>query len=141
MAAGVFGGTVDATIDADEGARAVEASWTDIDLGALLAALKRSDPFTGRATGRATIRVPSTDAAVGAGELTLRGAAWQPPLDELADVLLHADTATLRWNLGDHRLEIPGFELHGEELDMTARGQVRIAEQFGQSPLRFPRHH
>ena len=135
VAAGVFGGTVDSRIDADEGAKSIEASWTDIDLGLLLAALKRSDPLTGRATGRVTLRVGSTDAAAGEGELTLRGAAWDPPQDELADVLLHADTATLRWNLAEHRLEIASFELHGEEVDMTARGQVKVAEQFGQSPL------
>jgi len=135
VAAGIFDGTVDSSIDANEGAKAVEASWTDIDLGALLGALNRNDPLTGRATGRATLRVPSTGTAAGEGELTFRGATWQPPLDELADVPLHADTATLRWNLGEHRLEIASFALHGEEVEMTARGQVRIAEQLGQSPL------
>jgi hypothetical protein len=122
VAAGVFGGTVDSRIDADEGAKSVEASWTDIDLRLLLAALKRSDPLTGRATGRVTLRVPSTDAAVGEGELTLRGAAWDPPLDELADVLPRRYRHP-SWNLAEHRLEIASFELHGEEVDMTARGR------------------
>ena len=135
VAAGVFGGTIDAHVDASETAKAVDAAWSDIDLGQLLAALQRQDPLTGRATGRATIRVPATDLASGEGELTLRDASWQPPLDALEDVPVHADTAELRWNLGERRLEIVRFDLRGEEVDVTAHGQVRLAEQLGKSPL------
>jgi type II secretion system protein N len=133
--AGVFGGTVDARIDAVGSGRSLEASWTDIDVARLLAALQRDDPLAGRATGRATLRLPLVDPASGDGELVLRAVSWQPPLEALDDVPLHADTATLRWALADHRVEVSTVDLRGDELDLTAAGAVRLAQQVGDSTL------
>jgi type II secretion system protein N len=135
VAAGVFGGTVDARLDVGDSGRTVDASWTDVDVGRLLAALQRDDPLAGRATGRAALHLPIADAASGQGELTLRAASWQPPLDVLEDVPLHADRTTLRWTLGDRRLDVSSFDLRGEEVDVTAQGQLRLAENLGRSTL------
>jgi type II secretion system protein N len=135
VAAGVFGGETDARIDVDGGRRNIDVTWTDIDVGSLLDAVQRDDPLTGRSTGHALLRLPSTDPASGEGELTLRGATWQPPVEALEDVPLHADTAMLRWSLGDRRLQLSSLDVRGEEVDLTAQGQVRLAQALGASAL------
>jgi type II secretion system protein N len=132
VAAGVFGGTVDGRITTGADGQTVDVSWTEVDVGRLLASLQRQDPLRGRATGRLALHLPISDPASGEGELTLRAASWQLPLE---DVPLHADTATLRWTLGDRRVEVSSVDLRGEEIDLTAQGQIRLAQALGGSAL------
>ena len=135
VAAGVFGGAVDGRLDAGDSARSIDVTWTDVDVGRLLAALQREDPIAGRATGRATLRLAATGPASGDGELTRRAASWQPPFAVLEDVPLHADSAMLRWTIGDGRLDVSSVDVRGEEVDLTAQGQVRLADDLGHSAL------
>ncbi len=136
VAAGVFGGSVDGELDAGDAGRTVEMTWADVDVARLLAALQRDDPLAGLMTGRAAVRLPRTGSASGDGELTLRTASWQPPIAALEDVPLHADRATLRWSLADGRLELSSADLRGEELDLTAQGQIELADgDLGRSVL------
>lgn len=135
VAAGVFGGEIDGRIDLGDTGRRADVSWTDVEVAGLLDALQRHDPLTGRATGRAALQIPAAAPASGEGQLTLRDATWAPPLDALEEVPLHADTVDLQWTLGDHRLDIARFDVAGEEVDLTAKGQVRLAAQLGRSAL------
>lgn len=135
VAAGAFGGTVAGRLDAGDSGRSIDVTWTDVDVGRLLVALQRGDSLAGRATGRTALRLARTDPASGNGELTLRAASWQAPLDALRHVPLHADSATLRWTLGDGRLDVSRADWRGAELDLTAQGQVRLADDLGRSVL------
>ncbi len=140
VAAGVFGGEVNATIDAGRTGQTtldatVDASWHDVDVASLLAALERHDPLTGTATGTARLRLPVSNPITGTGDgdVTLRGASWRPPLPGLGDVPVHADAATARWRLRDGRLEVTHAETRGGELDATAAGHVTLAEPLEKS--------
>jgi type II secretion system protein N len=135
VTARVFGGEMDARLDVGPGPQTVDVSWTDVDLGGLLAAVEREEPLAGRTTGRAALNLPRTDPPSGQGELTLRGASWEPPFHALGAVQLHADNATLHWTLGQRRLEVTRFDLRGDEVDMTAEGDLEIAPVIGQSVL------
>lgn len=135
VAAGLFDGEVDARLDLQERGRRADLSWSDIDVASLLAAFQREDPLAGRTTGRAAVHLPAGSPASGDGELTLREAMWEPPIEALADVPLHAETAEIAWTLGDRRLAITRGDVAGEELDLTAQGQVRLDESFGASAL------
>jgi type II secretion system protein N len=135
VGAGVFGGMIDARIGADGGGPVIDLSWTDVEVGRLLAALERDDPLSGRSTGSAALRLPVADAASGSGEVTLRTAVWQLPFEMLEDVPLHADQATLRWSLAEQRLQVASLDVRGEEIDLTARGQVKLAPALGASAL------
>jgi type II secretion system protein N len=135
VSAGVFGGTVEGQIATDATAQLLDASWTDIDVADLLTALQREGTLTGRSTGRATLRLPISDPASGNGDLTLRSAAWQPPLEALEDVPIHADQATVRWALADGRVQLSNAEMRGEEVDVTAQGTLRLAQAIGASSI------
>ena len=135
VSAGVFGGTIEGRIASDATAQLLDASWTDIDVGDLLRALQRDGALTGRSTGHATLRLPVSDQASGEGDLTLRSAAWQPPLEALEDVPIHADQATVRWTLADGRVQLSNVDLRGEEVDATAQGTLRLAQAIGASSL------
>ena len=66
----------------------------------------------------------------GEGELTLRGgvlAATARRLDDVAAARRHAPRCA--GASATHVSTLASFDLHGEELDMTARGQVRLAER------------
>ena len=78
----------------------------------------------------AIVRLPMTEPPSGEVEVTLRSASWQPPLDALDDVPIHADTASLRWTLGDQSLRLAAVNLRGEELDLTAQGLDGVAERL-----------
>ena len=128
---------MDARIDPSGLRHTVDVSWTDLDVGRLLTILQVGDALRGRVTGRLGLRLPTTDPAGGdgEGELTLRSASWQPRLRALEHVALHAETVTLRWVLGDRRFQLSSFDLRGEELDLTAQGQVLLAEALRGSML------
>ena len=131
----MFGGTIEARLEPNTEGQLIDLSWNDLDVASLLTALQRHDPLTGRSTGRATLRLPTAGPASGDGELTMRAAVWEPPFAALDGVPLHADTATLRWTLGDQRIEVPSFVVRGEEMDVNAQGQMRLSQVFGASTL------
>jgi type II secretion system protein N len=133
VAAGVFGGTIDGTITAEPAAQLVDVSWTDVDVAGLLAAIQREGLLTGRSTGHASLRLPLSDPASGEGDFTLRAAAWQPPLEALQDVPIHADRASVRWTLADGRVQLSSLDVRGEEVDLTAQGTLRLEQAIGAS--------
>jgi type II secretion system protein N len=128
VAAGVLGGTIDANLGLDDGAQTIELTWADLDVERLLATLRRPERLSGRSSGSTGLRVAEGAPASGSGEMVLRDAVWQPPLDVLADLPLHADRATLRWGLADRRVEVASFDLHGREMNLAASGQVHVAD-------------
>jgi type II secretion system protein N len=137
ITARVFGGEIQANLDvgARAGTQTFDLSWTDVELGPLLKAFEREDGLAGRATGRAALTLPKADAPSGQGELTLRGASWDPPIYALEGLQLHAQNATLHWTLGQRRFQLTRLDLHGDEVDMTSEGNVDIAPVIGQSPI------
>jgi type II secretion system protein N len=135
VSARVFGGTAEGGIATDATAQLLDASWSDVDVGDLLRALQREGLLTGRSTGHATLRLPMSDPASGEGELTLRSAAWQPPLEALEDVPIHADQATVRWTLADGRVQLSNVDMRGDEVDVTAQGTLRLAQAIGASSI------
>jgi type II secretion system protein N len=128
VAAGLLGGTIDANLGLDGGAQTIDLTWADLDVGRLLARLQRPDRLSGRSSGSTDLRVAAGAPASGSGEVVLRDAVWQPPIDVLADLPLHADRATLRWGLADRRVEVASFDLHGREMNLAASGQVHVAD-------------
>jgi len=135
VAAGALGGTIDGSLDLDRGARTVELTWADLDVGRLLAALHRPDQLSGRASGSTGLRVPATDAASGSGEVVLQDAVWQPALGAFEDLPLHAERATLRWTLADGRFDVAALEVRGREMNVAASGQVHLAGAAAASTL------
>jgi type II secretion system protein N len=135
VSATVFGGTIEGRIATDGTAQLLDAAWSDIDVGDLLTVLQRERLVTGRSTGRATLRLPASDPASGEGDLTLRSAAWQPPLEALEDLPIHADQATLRWTLADRRVQLSNVDMRGEEVDVTAQGTLGLERAIGASPI------
>jgi type II secretion system protein N len=135
VAAGVFGGTMDGEIATDGSAQILDVSWTDVDVGDVLAALRRGGLLTGRSTGHATVHLPAFDPPSGEGDLTLRSAAWQPPLEALEDVPIHADQTTLRWTLADGRVHLSNVDMRGQEIDLTAQGTLALAQAASASTV------
>jgi type II secretion system protein N len=135
LAAGLLGGTVDARLDTDRDVQTVEFTWTDLDLERLLAALQRGDRVSGRASGSTGLRLTAADSASGSGEIVLRDAAWQPSLGALADAPVHAEHATLRWDLADRRLSVAAFDLQGREMNLAASGHIEVAAALDASTL------
>jgi type II secretion system protein N len=135
VAAGVFGGTMDGQIATDGAAQVLDVSWTDVAVGDLLAVLQRADLLTGRSTGHATLHLPASDPPSGEGDLTLRSAAWQPPLEALEDVPIHADQTTLRWTLADGRVHLSSVDMRGQEMDLTAQGTLALAQAASASTI------
>jgi type II secretion system protein N len=135
LAAGLLGGTVDARLGTDGGAQTIELTWADLDLGRLLAALQRGDRVSGRASGSTGLRLTAGDAPSGSGELVLRDAVWHPSLGALADAPVHAEHATLRWDLADRRLSVAAFDLQGQEMHLAASGHIQVAAALDASTL------
>jgi type II secretion system protein N len=135
VAAGLLGGTVDARLGTDGGAQTIELTWADLDVGRLLAALQRDDRLSGRASGSSGLRVMVGDSASGSGEIVLRDAVWQPSLGALADAPVHAERATLRWDLAGRRLSVAAFDLRGQEMNLAASGHVQVAAALDASTL------
>ena len=133
---GACGGTVEGDIDAEGGAPRVVATWTDVDLAHCPPLAIKGGALAGHTTGTATVRVPTGGQPSGAGELTFRNAAWQvdqpstPGLDAL-----HADRATLKWNLHEGRLTLEHLDLRGPELEVRGTGTARLTGNMRRSPL------
>jgi len=135
LAAGLLGGTVDARLGTDGGAQTIEVTWADLDLGSLLAALQRGDRVSGRASGSTGLRVTAGNPPSGSGEIVLRDAIWQPSLGALADAPVHAERATLRWDLAGRSLSVAAFDLQGREMNLAASGHVQVAAALDASTL------
>ena len=135
LAAGLLGGTVDARLGTDGGAQTIEVTWADLDLGRLLAALQRGDRVSGRASGSTGLRVTAGNPPSGSGEIVLRDAIWQPSLGALADAPVHAERATLRWDLAGRSLSVAAFDLQGREMNLAASGHVQVAAALDASTL------
>jgi type II secretion system protein N len=135
LAAGLLGGTADARLGTDGGVQSIELTWADLDLGQVLAALQRGDRVSGRASGSTGLRVTAGDSASGSGEIVLRDAVWQPSLGALADAPVHADRATLRWDLDGRHLAVAAFELQGREINLAAKGNIQVAAALDASTL------
>jgi len=135
LAAGLLGGTVDARLGTDGGAQTIEVTWADLDLGRLLAALQRGDRVSGRASGSTGLRVTAGNPPSGSGEIVLRDAIWQPSLGALADAPVHAERATLRWDLAGRSLSVAAFDLQGREMNLAASGHVQVATALDASTL------
>jgi type II secretion system protein N len=145
LAAGLLGGTVDARLGTGGGVQTVELTWTDLDLERLLAALQRGDRLavvvhstmrlSGRASGSTGLRLTAGNLPSGSGEIVLRDAVWQPSLGALADAPVHAEHATLRWDLADRRLSVAAFDLQGREMHLAASGHIQVAAELPASTL------
>jgi type II secretion system protein N len=135
LAAALLGGTVDARLGTDRDVQTVEFTWTDLDLERLLATLQRGDRVSGRASGSTGLRLTAADSPSGSGEIVLRDAVWQPSLGALADAPVHAEHATLRWDLADRRLSVAAFDLQGREMNLAASGHIEVAAALDASTL------
>jgi type II secretion system protein N len=135
IAAGLLGGTVDARVGTDGAAQTVELIWADLDLERLLAALQSGERVSGRASGSTGLRLTAGDSPIGSGEIVLRDAVWQPSLGALADAPVHAEHATLRWDLADRRLSVAAFDLQGREMNLAASGHIQVAAALDASTL------
>jgi len=100
-----------------------------------LAALQRGDRVSGRASGSTGLRVTAGNPPSGSGEIVLRDAIWQPSLGALADAPVHAERATLRWDLAGRSLSVAAFDLQGREMNLAASGHVQVAAALDASTL------
>ena len=73
--------------------------------------------------------------ASGAGELTLRGAVWQPPLAALEDVPLHAEQRHPALDARRRSRELSSFDMHGRGDGHDGERQVRLRRRSGASTL------
>jgi type II secretion system protein N len=137
VAVRVFDGDLDAHFDAGPGDNRIDVTWTDLDIERLVVALERDRDIVvdGRFTGRVALKVTRADPPSGDGEITVRSGSWKLPFPPLTGVRLHADDGTLQWSLFQRRLEVTNLALHGNEVDMSVQGFIRIAPEVMRSPL------
>lgn len=137
VALGACGGTVEATLAAEDGADVARIAWRQVDLGNCPPLGMTGEAIAGLAEGSATLRRVPARPLAGDGTVTIRGAAWRaagrvPGLD-----VLHADPALVRWRLAEGRLVLDGIDLHGPELAASGSGTLRLARALGDSALDF----
>lgn len=130
-------GSIEGTLDLQNNVREFDLEWERVDLATCLPMAGVRWPISGRATGTARLVLPATAAAEGEGEIQLEHAAWEPPLPQFEDLPLRADTAGLRWTLKDQRLVVADVAAGGPDLDLKAQGDIRLAQSFEQSPIKF----
>jgi type II secretion system protein N len=127
VGAGICLGSVEGSLEMEDQKQVLDAKWTDIDVATCLGLVGAPVQVSGRSTGTVAARLlPNAGPESGAGEITLRSAAWAPPLPQLEDVVLHADNALLRWTLAGPTLTLSEVRSSGPELDLTAQGTIRI---------------
>lgn len=139
LGAGVCLGEVEGSLEMEDQKQVLDASWKDIDVATCLGLIGAPVQVSGRSTGMVDAKLlPNAGPESGAGEIALRTAAWAPPLPQLEDVVLHADTALLRWTLAGPMLTLSEVRASGPELALTAQGTIRIdARNRGGSALRL----
>lgn len=138
VGAGICLGTVEGSLEKDDKAQVLDASWTDIDVATCLGLLGGPVKASGRTTGTVNARMLPSGPESGGGEIALRQAAWAPPLPQLEDVVLHADTALLRWTLAGPALTLSEVRASGPELVLAAQGTIRLdARNRGASAMRI----
>ncbi len=130
VASAICGGTVSASVDPEPTSASIgiDATWNDVDLGACLPPLGGGMTLAGHATGHGTARAGRGNHPTGQGELQLRDAVWRHEGDAAPPGLdvVHADTATVRVNVDDERLQLEGVDVRGPELELTGGGTMRI---------------
>jgi type II secretion system protein N len=128
LASALCGGTVEGSISADRTAATIDATWTDLDVGACvpsaaIAGLTLAGRVSGHATAHAGGGVPPT----GQGELRVRDGLWErEPSDQPELDGLHVDAGALRWSADGERLQLEGLELRGPELALQGGGTIRL---------------
>lgn len=137
VAAGMCGGTIETHLDVDGSARAVDATWSDVDVATCLGMVPASVAVTGRSSGQTVLTWSATAAPVGSGSVSLRDGTWQPPLEELEELPIHADAATVDWNLTDKEITVTTLTVRGPDVDVSAQGNAQLAGTLGASPLRM----
>ncbi len=138
VGAGLCLGSVEGSLESDANAQVLGATWEDIDLGTCLPMIGSPFAMSGRSTGTIDLRILPAGPESGSGELRLRGAAWAPPLPDLEDVVLHADTALVTWSLAGPTLTLTEVAADGPELTLAASGTVRLdPRNRGASALRL----
>jgi type II secretion system protein N len=130
-------GEIDGSFDLQNNVRRFDVEWENVDLATCLPMLGHKLPLSGRTTGTAELTLPATSPAQGEGEVSLKHVMFQPPLPQFEDLPLRADTAGLRWTLKEQRLVLADVAVDGPDLQLTAQGDLRVAQSFEQSPVRF----
>jgi len=116
-------GTANADFDlGDEGT--LDVTFAGLDLVVCLAPFALRDSVTGRATGRATLRVTPA-AHLWTGVLDLADARWQAR-NVPSHLALRADRASLRWRLDDV-LYVDDLTLANDEFTASGSGTLRFA--------------
>jgi type II secretion system protein N len=137
VGAGICLGSIEGTLELEGKTQVLDASWKDIDVATCLGLFRAPIRVSGRTTGSVDARMLPAGPESGAGEISLRSAAWAPPLPQLEDVILHADNALVRWALAGPTLTLSEVRASGPELALTAQGTVRIdARNRGASAMR-----
>jgi type II secretion system protein N len=139
VAAAICLGTIQGSLEQDDKMQVLDAHWADIDIATCLGLFPTPFRISGRTTGNVGARLlPKAGPESGGGEVTLRSAAWAPPLPQLQDVILHADSALVRWTLAGPMLTLTEVRASGSELSLEASGTIRFdAKNRGNSPMRI----
>jgi type II secretion system protein N len=135
LATAICRGRIDATVAADGPANRVDLSWQDIDLGDCPPLATNDVALAGHTDGDARIRLASGTPPSGAGEVRFRDASWSLPRPLIDLHVLHAEAASVRWDLQDSRLVLDAVDLRGPELEVTGRATFRLAGSLGRSGL------
>lgn len=129
------GGRAEGLVTAEAGATAIDARWENHDLARCKVLPLGAGALTGHSRGTARLRLVPGAPTEGSGDLELRDAAWQG-MGRLALIgAVHADVATVRWQLDDGRIAIEDLDLKGPEVLVTGGGTVELAEPFPASRL------
>lgn len=131
-------GDVAFDVDDDGATQALDAAWSDLDLGACLQRLGAPAMLAARASGSLLLRQARGEARPsGNGELAMRDVVWETPFERLERALLHADSAVVRWTLAGERLTFQELDVRGPDLELDAGGDVLLARSLGQAQLRL----
>jgi type II secretion system protein N len=136
VGAAVCAGTVEATVDDDGATKALDARWDDVDVATCLPWLTTQVELGGRATGTTALRLgPQGGIPLGTLDVTIRSMLWRPPLEDLEDVLVHADTATLTLAVEPERLVLQRLAVAGPDIDVDGSGTAKRAQALGDARL------
>ncbi|MCW5893624.1 MAG: type II secretion system protein GspN [bacterium] len=130
-------GEIGGSFDLQNNVRTFDVDWKNVDLATCLPMFGQPLPLSGRTTGETRLVLPVTSPAEGDGELEIRHVTFEPPLPQFEDLPLRADRAGLRWTLKDQRLVVGDVGAEGPDLQLTAQGEMRLAQSFEQSTLRL----
>lgn len=130
-------GEIDGSFDLQNNVRTFDVAWEHVDLATCLPMLGHRLPLSGRATGTTRLVLPATSPAEGEGTLDMTHVTFEPPLPQFEDLPLRADRAGLRWSLENQRLVVADIGAEGPDVVLTSQGEMRLAQSFDQSTVRF----